>query len=161
MKVIIAEINHPAGWPVEQRLKFVEVFLNEGLAPPVYAFSCGDLQSALEKDPDTPVLLFSNFPPNSSYRDERNENFSTTNWLADSYSRTATFFEDICKKYNFVSIQLVTGAPEKVLSDQEMERACSPKKIRIIRKKKWISPASDFYKVFSIHVMEQTKKYLD
>ncbi len=156
MKIIYAYINGPAGADGPDRKKLLEFCKVRGLEPPLHVFSAGDLARALENVREEPVLLFSNFPPDSSYP-RLND---TEKWKADSYAQSTALFRDWFANYKFAGIHFVTGAPEEVLSDDDLKSLAPEKKISIIRKNKWIGEHADFGQIFTIYIEGEIEKHL-
>lgn len=156
MKIIYAYINGPAEAEGPDRIKLLEFCKIRGLKPLLYVFSEGDLAQALENGREEPVLLFSNFPPDSSYP-RLND---TEKWKADSYAHSTSLFRNWFANYKFAGIHFVTGAPETQLSDDDLKALAPEKKISVIRKKKWLGKYADFGQIFTTYLEGEIEKHL-
>jgi len=125
------------------------------IGPPVNVYKYERLAEILEENRDQKVLLFSNFPPNSSYSgsgkgkrtiNEQGEEYES--WDADSYLKSKSIFDSWIGKYNFKTIHFITGAPEKKLSDEMLKSLSVTIPITVTRKREWIHPAIEFEKLY-------------
>jgi hypothetical protein len=75
----------------------------------------------LEERKEEMNILFTNFPPNSSYKTERvyntneDENYIYKSLPADSYSMTSEHYKNIGSKYSLIGISIITGAPKSMM----------------------------------------------
>jgi hypothetical protein len=91
------------------------------------------MEMIMEQNLEETFLLFTNFPPNSSYPEKRRDNPADA-WLADSYERTGSYFHRWTEKYRFAGIHIITGAPDDVLTDRMINAYVPGKKVTVIRK---------------------------
>lgn len=158
MIIIYAYINARPFYDEPDRIK-LHAFCNEhGFKAPFYVYSIEGLEMLMEQNRDESVLLFSNFPPNSSYPEMTRNNYGKP-WEADSYQRTGQHFSHWHSRYRFAAIHFVTGAPESVLSDEAVKGYLPNLKVSIIRKGIWIQENVDFEKVFTTYMIETIRKY--
>ncbi|MFN3555645.1 MAG: hypothetical protein ACK4VN_06760 [Bacteroidales bacterium] len=158
MDIIHAHINGSPLAGIPDRLKLIEYCHSFGLQPPVYISSAGTLENLLQADPQKPVLLITNFPPNSSYPDNRRVG-NSYRWEADSYSRSLLLFESWSHRYRFKGICIITGAPVSVLADEQILSVLPGIPVHIMRKKKWLHDSVDYPKVYTLYMQEMIRKH--
>ena len=158
MLIVHAHINAPPYSEEPGKLPLIEYCHSQGLKPPVYAKSADALENLLNSNLDSSVLLFSNFPPNCSYPENRKADYSYK-WDADSYTISQQLFTVWATRYPFREICFITGAPADVLSDQEIQNCIPGIPHSIIRKKRWIHESVDYQKVYTTYMKEMIRKY--
>lgn len=75
MIIIYAYINARPFHDEPNRIKLHAFCDEHGFKAPYYAYTIEGLELLLEQNRDDSVLLFSNFPPNSSYPEMTRKNF--------------------------------------------------------------------------------------
>lgn len=118
MKIINARINSEAALSSTGSAQLAKTCTFLGIDPPVGVYDETQLLNILEYNKDKELVLFSNFPPNSSYPDSNSfkSNFRRSDaWIADSYSITQSLFIDISAKYNFKAVHVISSAPRNML----------------------------------------------
>ena len=158
MIIIYAYINARFTYEVPGRMKLAEFCIQNGFHAPFFINTTEGMELLLEQNRDETILLFSNFPPNSSYPENRRKN-PDKSWEADSYERTGRHFSEWTTRYRFAAIHIVTGAPESVLSDESIKGYLPDQKITVIRKGKWAQEGVDYENVFTSYMIETIRKY--
>ena len=119
MIIINARINSEQVFDGIEAAQFTSICATLNINQPIEVFDTTQLTRVLESNKGKKCLLFSNFPPNSSYPNSSSYKgpFRHTNgWLADSYSKTEDFFKEINSKYVFEAVHIVSGAPRDMLT---------------------------------------------
>ena len=81
------------------------------------------------------IIIFSNFPPNNSYkRFKKEEVGGSFGSLADSYDRTVQKYKEIMKDYPNIQLHIVTGAPEALISNQQIRTISDHDRIFLTRR---------------------------
>lgn len=114
MIIIIANFNRLS---VIEKIGVVDLnneCLELNIKEPIYVYSLEKLLEELEDNRDEGVLLFSNFPPNNSYSDNRLPQDI-------SYSRSSKLFKDLNSKYKFKAMHFITGASEDKVNDELLQ----------------------------------------
>lgn len=155
MVVIIAEINGSSSLSGQETSKLKEHCKAMGIDEPQYAYTTDNLSKLLEQNRDQKVLLFSNFPPDSSYpesgktlKEFEKGDIIYRSWDADSYSKSKYLFEAWIGKFNFKTIHFITGALQEELSDEMLKSLSAIIPITVTRKSEWIHPAIEFEKLY-------------
>ena len=124
---------------------------------PVNVFQAEKVEEILEENRNQKVLLFSNFPPDSSYPGSKKTNGTEeagdenrTAWDADSYLKSRSLFESWTGKYNFKTIHFITGAPQEKLSDDMLKSLSEIIPITVTRKRDWLNSTIEFEKLYVI-----------
>ncbi len=158
MIIIYAYINASPMHFEPNRLRLAEFCNQNGFQAPLYAYTIEGLEFLMERHKEESILLFTNFPPNSSYRESIKKELVKP-WSADSYERTGSFFTQWVAKYRFAGIHVITGAPADILTDSEIKRHFQDKNVTITRKGKWIKENVDYDNVFTTYMIEAIRKY--
>ncbi len=167
MLVILAEINGSPELEVREAIMLKKSCEKLGIPHPVNIDSVEDLIDLLGEDSDQSFLLFSNFPPNSSYYGSgKSMNFVdegdtiSRSWLADSYSVSLSLFKTLNKRSSFKAIHIITGAPDLILTD-EMFNAIFPDLPNTIkRKREWINSGENYQHQYRLYIEEKIKEAL-
>lgn len=160
MIIIYAYINASPMHCEPKNLRLIELCNQNGFQAPIYAYSVEGLEFLMERHKEDSILLFTNFPPNSSYPESIKKELVKP-WLADSYERTGSFFTQWVAKYRFAGIHVITGAPDDILTDSEIKRYFHDKNVTIIRKGVWIKEGVDFENVFTFGPLNPSKRTID
>jgi hypothetical protein len=167
LKVILAEINGSPELEVRQSIKLRKDCEAIGIKHPVNVNSVEDLIDVLGEEKGQSVVLFTNFPPNSSYPDSGKsmkmvdeEDHILRSWEADSYSISLKLFTALEKRYTFKAIHFITGAPPFFLTDENIESLFPGTPITINRKKDWIDSGKDYQELYRLFVEEKIKEAL-
>ena len=151
LSVIIANINLYNGYEDfytgnNKDLDAVSLYLKESLKKHLSnqgvnhvnvsnIYTMEKLEAFVQSNAENKIILFSNFPPNCTYkRFKIIEVDGCCGWIADSYDRTAQTYTEMMKKYPNVELHVITGAPEKLISDQEILSLSAPERIFLTRK---------------------------
>jgi len=155
MIVINAYINGHPTLSSKGNAEIREFCKTVDIDPPVNVFQVGKLIEILQENRNQKVLLFSNFPPDSSYpgsgekkRTKKEQGQDYESWNADSYSRSKSLFEAWTGKYNFKTIHFITGAPQEELSDEMLKSLSAIIPITVTRKRDWIHSTIEFEKLY-------------
>lgn len=122
MNIIIATINHEHFLDQSDRIRFEKEVKKLGINRVFYISKAHKLIELLEERKDEKNMLISNFPPNSSYNNDRvydtheDENFIYRSLPADSYSMTSEHYNNIGSDYGLAGIYFITGAPKSMVS---------------------------------------------
>ena len=167
LKVIIANINGSIGIEESESAAIITEIKNMGLELPVKVFSEMKLLEVLEDNPLEDFILFTNHPPNSSYpetdkeyKDLDNGSYSRQSSLADSYSKTHTFFTYITNKYNFKAIHFLTGAPKDMVSDKDL-KSYSDTEITVTRRKDLLVKVSEYPGLYKQYILTKLQETID
>jgi len=165
MIVILATINGPADLSASEAATLREFCISKGIGKPVQVSTAEELNEALEKNSSEGYLLFSNFPPDSSYPGSgKSISIKTKNgveessWEADSYTKSSALFGKICKKHHIKGLHFITAAPENVISDENLKSISPTTLISVQRKKDWIQPEYDFHALYRLYVTKKIKE---
>jgi len=167
MKIILAEINGSPELDFRQARKLNKICDEMGLGHPVNVNSVAELIDVLGDNKGQSVLLFSNFPPNSSYPDSGKSmklvdegDYISRSWEADSYSLSQKLFTVLEKKYIFKAIHFITGAPCFILGDGLIKSLFLEIPLTIIRKKDWIKGEKSYWELYRFHIEKKIKEAL-
>lgn len=165
LKIILAEINGSPELQVRQAIRLRKNCEAMGINHPVNVNSVDELIDVLGENKKQNVLLFSNFPPNSSYPASGKSmklvdegEYISRSWEADSYSISQKLFTALQKSYTFKAIHFITGAPVSILSDDLIKSLLPGTLISIARKKDWIKEKSDYQELYRLHIEEKIKE---
>ena len=168
MKVILANINGAPELEVRHSIKLKKTCEALGLEHPIHANSAEELIDILSEHKEEDLLLFSNFPPNSSYPDSGKSinlvdegDYISRSWEADYYSISQSLFVALEKRHKFKAIHFITGAPSFILEDKHIRSLFPRTHLTIIRKKDWIGKESNYQELFRLHLEEKIKEALD
>ncbi|MBN1181154.1 MAG: hypothetical protein JXB49_02630 [Bacteroidales bacterium] len=117
----------------------------------------------LEKHKNDKFLLFSNFPPDSSYKQSPKKSVKIgdqifESWNADSYTKSTLLFQEWINKFSMAGINIVTGAPNEKLGDIEIKSLTHNVDISVTRKYEWIHPSLDFENMYLLFILEKIKE---
>ncbi len=165
MIVIIAEINNREDMPVSEASKLNQVCTAIGVKLLINIHSVEKLTEVLEKNKKNTCLLFSNFPPNSSYPESGKSinmvdkgDYYLLSWDADSYSKSLPFFKGLCTKYKLKAIHFITGAPEKRIGDDLLKALSPHTPMTITRKDVLITPAHNYALLYRLLIVQKIKE---
>ncbi|MGZ2371743.1 hypothetical protein ACXR6G_18335 [Ancylomarina sp. YFZ004] len=122
MNIIIATINHEHFLDQSDRIRFEKDVKKRGINRVFYISKAHKLIELLEERKDEENILISNFPPNSSYNNDKvydtyeDENFIYRSLPADSYLMTFEYYNNIGSKYGLTGVNFITGAPKSIVS---------------------------------------------
>jgi hypothetical protein len=130
-----------------------------------YVTTAERLTETLEENKDQEFLLFTNFPPDSSYPDSGKPiltyddgEYIRKGWEADAYSRTTVLFNDIFNKYKFKAVHFITGAPVSK-ADDKMLKSLSPEiYVTVTRKNNWVHPDLIYEHLYMIFIADNIKE---
>ena len=167
MKIILAEINGTPELQVRQAIRLKKYCESLGLEHPVNVNSVEELIDELGECRGLDVLLFSNFPPDSSYPAsgksiklvEEGDHISRS-WEADSYSTSQGLFKALEKRHTFKAIHFITGAPDFILKDECIRSLFPGIPLSITRKKEWIHSGRDYQELYRSHIEEKIRAAL-
>jgi len=167
MLVILAELNGSPELEVREAIKLKKSCEKLGIPHPVNINTVEDLIDLLGEDRDQSFLLFSNFPPNSSYAGsgesmnlvDEGDTISRS-WPADSYSISLSLFKTLNTRYSFDAIHIITGAPHLILTDEKIKAIFPDLPITIKRKKVWIESGESYQHLYRLFVEEKIKEAL-
>jgi len=99
----------------------------------LYTFE--NLEKIIKENPKNNIIIFSNFPPNNSYKRYKKEEVAGSfGSLADSYDRTVQKYKEIMQEYPNIQLHILTGAPAALISDQEITTISTTDRIFLTRK---------------------------
>ena len=167
MLVILAEINGSPELKVREAIRLKKSCEELGIPHPVNINSVEDLIDLLGEERDQGCLLFSNFPPNSSYPESGKSmnlvdegNSISRSWEAGSYTTSRNLFGVLNKRYSFKAIHFVTGAPEMFLTDDMIKSLFPGTSVTIQRKREWLKTKSDYQHLYRLFVEEKIQEAL-
>lgn len=108
------------------------------------------------------ILLFSNFPPDSSYPgcEQIDITLSNPNWNADTYEKSIAFFKNLTRLDAIKALHIVTGAPKEKLSDAFMTHVFSH--INFSIKRNWeINDLKSSYSSYSGYMKQAVINFLN
>jgi hypothetical protein len=155
MTIIISELNSSSSLSLRSRTNLTESCRLYQIEPPIYTYSPEELTKILEENKDGKILLFSNFPPDSSFK---NNKIAVESWEVDSYSQSMSLFKEWINKYSFKGIHIITGAPREKLGDREIKSLDHNIDLTITRKKNWVHPTLDYDKLFLTFIIEKIRE---
>ena len=165
LRVILAEINGTPELEVRQAIKLKKTCEFMGLEHPVNVNSAANLIDLLGEDKNQSFLLFSNFPPNSSYPDSGKSinlvdkgEYISRSWDADSYSISQNLFTALEKRYTFTAVHFITGAPPFMLSDDLIKSLFPRTLLTIIRKKDWINSETNYQELYRLYIEKKIRE---
>lgn len=152
IKTIIAHLNDTQALSRSFIRSLNEGFIAKGISEPDLLSKPEDLLRKLEEYKANEIILFTNFPPDSSYPEsgrsvkQHEKNGIIHRWTeADNYSRTYRLFNSFLKKYRFVAIHFITGAPEEMIQDSFLETALDDTPITVTRRIELFNSGSDYW----------------
>jgi hypothetical protein len=121
------------------------------------------LESLVNTYTSDTILLFSNFPPDSSYPGCAQKDqaiLSNPEWNADTYEKSITFFKKLTRLDAIKALHIVTGAPKEKLSDAFMTQVFSHVKFSI--KRNWeINTIKRTYASYSAYMKQVVGNFLN
>ena len=125
MRVINARINSNSVLSGTDATHLYSTCSVYGVPSMINVFNSEQLITAMERFKDEKIMIFSNYPPNSSY--PGSENFGVkleegNAWIADAYSMSAKLFVLIAYKYDVEAIHFISGAPEQMINEKKLQR---------------------------------------
>ncbi len=124
MNVLIAKINGSQGLTQTQCALLDIKMQKKGSSSVRHLFNPQSLLDAMNAGKERKVVLFTNFPPDSSYPDsgksiQTKEKDGVTHrfWEADGYRRSERYFKYLAGFSNLVSVHFISGAPIDKVSD--------------------------------------------
>lgn len=136
MILILAQINGVVRLDEKQTEDIRKFCDRKGINKLIKVTTAQTFIKVIEEFQNEEVIMFSNYPPNSSYPENR-KTMGENGWKADSYSQSAELFKLIMDGKNFKSIDIITGAPFDVLSDEEVKATFSNNTVSITRLRDW------------------------
>ncbi len=168
MKVILANINGIPELKVRHSIKLKKTCESLGLEHPLHANSAEELIDILSEHKEEDLLLFSNFPPSSSYPESGKSiqlvdegDYISRSWEADYYSISQSLFVALEKRHKFKAIHFITGAPSFLLEDRHIESLFPGTHLTIIRKQNWIGKDSNYQELFRLYLEKNIKEALE
>jgi hypothetical protein len=163
MIVVIAELNKNLVTDYLNIVKLKDGCLKAGAEHVFVAQTADELKDVLRENKYNKILLFSNFPPNSSYPDSGKTmkqvdkgSYTVRAFEADSYSKSMDFFLSLLKDpKKFIKIHFITGAPKQVLKDEQLKSLSPDTKITVLRKKDYMDENLDYNKLIQNYVVEK------
>ena len=139
-----------------------------GLNPPVYIQHPEKLNEYFNESKDSNTLLFSNFPPDSSYAgkfvtEELQKDGKTIKryWEADSYEKSTKLFKNITAKKSFKAIHFITGAPEEKASDDLIRNSVNGNPVTIKRKSEWLESEIPYSSLLKRYILDKIREQLE
>jgi hypothetical protein len=124
-------------------------------------FSEERLRKLLSENKLRNFIIFSNFPPNSTYPGgskkmsyHTREGQTYSYFEADSYTRSRSLFEYICSKYKILEVHFLTGAPVQKVPDEYVKSVSKNSKITIIRKNVLYDSVQDTDQTYCNYIVE-------
>jgi hypothetical protein len=165
MLVINAEINRFPFFSSRAGAKIKEFCKTLDIMEPLSVYTTEELRGNLTNNLEESILLFSNFPPDSSYPDSgmsrknyRKDELGYPSLESDSYTRSLSFFTVLCLKYKFKAIHFITAAPEEKLSDDRIRSLSGIIPITVTRKKEWIHQGRNYEQMCSLFMIQKIRE---
>ena len=165
MVVINAEINQFSFFSRSIAANLKELCETLDIPEPVSVNTVEALAEKLEEHRDHDILLFSNFPPDSSYPDGkktgnsfRNDECGYQSWQEDTYARSISLFKYLGMEYKFKAIHFITGAPEKLVSDEMLRSFSGHFPVTVARKKDWLHRVLSYEQLFILFMLDKIKE---
>lgn len=167
MKIILAEINGTPELAVRHAIKLKKTCEELGLEHPINVNSAEELIDILGEHKGQDILLFSNFPPDSSYPTSGKSmkhvdmgDYIARSWEADYYSISKKLFTALEKTYTLKALHFITGASSLRLKDEDITSMFPGTPLTITRKKDWIYSEIDYQLHYRKHVEKKIKETL-
>ena len=169
MIILIANINGSVGLEEVESASLNSEIKNLGLELPKKVFSEKDLLNMLEDKKDNECILFTNFPPDSSYPGSGKQikitdkgDYYNRSWDADSYEISHALFRKIVGNYNLKAIHFLTGAPESMISDKMLTYFSSSETVvTVTRRKELMAKVSEYPRLYKQFVLEKVKETIN
>lgn len=167
MKIILAEINGTPELEVRHAIKLRKTCEELGLEHPINVNSAEELIDMLGEYKGQDILLFSNFPPDSSYPTSGKSmklvdkgDYIARSWEADAYSISKKLFTALEERYIFKAIHFITGAPSLRLKDEHIISLFPETPLTITRKRDWINAELDYQLLYRMYVEKMISESL-
>lgn len=161
MTVILAQINGEVKLSGGELDKFKKACFKVGINQVLSASSVQRLQEILGTIETNECILFSNFPPNSTYPGSEKPTIYTDlgdyigrSYEADSYAKSTALFSSICRKYHLMAIHFITGAPQSMVDEAYLKSVCKGTPISYQPNKQWVIPGNNYAVFYRVHVTE-------
>lgn len=161
MLILIANINGSKGLEEIESAAINTEIKKLGLDLPVKVFSEHNLLKALDNMKDE-CILFTNFPPDSSYSKSVKGSYYSRSWNAYSYEISHGLFSKIADNYSLKAIHFLTGAPESMVSDKMLFYFSSPETIvTVTRRNQLMAKVNEYPRMYRQFIIKKLKESLD
>lgn len=166
MKVVIANINELKGLDISFVIKMLRVCNDLGISPPIYVRTAKSLLQILEESENEKILLFSNFPPDSSYPKDEDISSGFVNYdfirsaALESFSKSIFLLAKIGVSKRLAAIHIITCALPEVISDEFLRSLLPGSPTMIKRTDENIITDTYFELIYSKYIIEKVKEAL-
>ena len=124
------------------------------------AFDFEELNELIEGY-DGKILIFSNFPPNISYKPHFVEiKYGKRLVRADGYMWTKLYFNKLLILSSRIELHIITGAPETKLPDFQIYALSQYQKITIQRKAEWLDSVN-YHALYENYVLAKIEESIE
>lgn len=109
----------------------------------------------LIRSTDSPTVLISNFPPNSSYPDSETPiqrkiqgDYVSESYIADSYIKSSLLFEEVNAQPLVKAVHIITGAPLDMVNLKTLQQVLPDKTITFQNKSEWMDETKNYYVLY-------------
>ena len=167
MKVIIAHLNSTNDLSQFNLFMLKDTCESFGIQESAKVNTPEKLLEKLEKTRGESILLFTNFPPNSSWlgsgktiKTEDKGSYIHRYWEADSYAESNELFGKIAIDYTFKAVHFITGAPENIISDEYLKSLVPEIIATVTRRGKWIGEDLNYRELYYGFLQRKIKEAL-
>lgn len=112
MKIFTLSINKPHHYDPIEYNHIIRAWEDQKIQQPMAVHSIKELVHVMESFEGEEFMVFTNFPPDSSYMNKSEP------WTADSYDITMNAFRKLCNEHTLKAIHVITGAPENKVNEE-------------------------------------------
>ena len=134
-----------------------------GINEPITVFDFDSLTTILKENKGEEFVLFSNFPPNSSYSESAtygNKASGTNSWHADDYGISSFDFSKLNEQYKFNAIHFISGAPASWIDLEYLQAIFPDTKVTLKRNQDFIDSKLGFEKSYRNYIVGRIKESL-
>jgi hypothetical protein len=164
MQIIIAHLNNSENLSTKE-VSSIKMQIPE-ISRVIIVNRVSDFNEMLEMIKEDSIL-FSNFPPNSSYPEsgkklnyEEKEYYINRYWEADSYSKSTELFNKVNENGYIKSIHFMTGAPHTMVNIETLWALLPNKKITCQSTGGWIGHGKNFMDLKFLYILNKIKEGL-
>lgn len=164
MNIIIANLNDKQDL-LRTEMAVLEITLKKlGATLIFYEFNLERLAETVNSC-ETDILLFTNFPPDSSYPESEKslqyieqETCIERYYEADGYKRSTAFFDELRHKSKFRAVHFITGAPKDLVPDEFLKAVFGDVPTTIKRRHDWIGAGENYNKLYLKYIESAVRK---
>ena len=167
LKIIIAEINSQTPFDEVLTDQMASLCSEMGVAPPDFIVNWKSLLEKMEENKNRRVVLFTNFPLDSSWSDggsslrEKLASIIIISGMdAETYKLSSLLFHAIGRQDAPGTIHFITGAPPETVSDDYLQNLLPSSKVTVIRKPLWRVSTTPYMTHYSNYLREKIKDAL-